>query len=225
MFGVGWTEMLLVGVVALVVIGPKDLPVVMNRLGKVVASIRRMGSEFQRELNKTTGLDQLTDLRRSITEPLKQTAQEITKEFNRVTDAGTVEPSGVIAPKEPGAESVVVEIHEKVGMTPVEPGPITAPVMTANAVEPTTKVESPAPVEAVAPVAKPKAPRKSRAKAPAKATATTTVPQPVKTMPKAKKSTVTAAPALELFPETTAAKPKKPVAPRKSRATKPKADA
>jgi sec-independent protein translocase protein TatB len=224
MFGVGWTEMLLVGVVALVVIGPKDLPVVMNRLGKVVASIRRMGSEFQRELNKTTGLDQLTDLRRSITEPLKQTAQEITKEFNRVTDAGTVEPSGVIAPKEPGAESVVAEIHEKVGMTPVEPGPIAAPVMTARAAEPTTKVESPAPVEAIAPVAKPKAPRKSRPKTPAKVSATT-ASRAVKATPRAKKSTVAAAPALELFPETTAVKPKKPAAVRKPRAAKPKADA
>ena len=82
MFGVGWTEMLLIGVVALIVIGPKDLPVVMRQLGKVVGTIRRMGGEFQRELNKTTGLDQITDLRRSITEPLKQTAAEITREFN-----------------------------------------------------------------------------------------------------------------------------------------------
>src|SRR3569623_1418818 len=98
MFGVGWTEMLLVGVVALVVIGPKDLPVVMSRLGKMVATIRRMGNEFQRELNKTTGLDQITDLRRSITEPLKQTAQEITREFNKPLANGTVEPSGALAP-------------------------------------------------------------------------------------------------------------------------------
>src|SRR3569832_1410048 len=163
MFGVGWTEMLLIGIVALVVIGPKDLPVVMSRLGKVVASIRRMGSEFQRELNRTTGLDQITDLRRSITEPLKQTAQEITKEFNKITEAGSVEPSGAIAPKDPSAESVVAEIHEKVGMTPVEPGPIAAPVMTAKAAGPASKVESPAPVEAIAPVAKPKGPRKPRA--------------------------------------------------------------
>ena len=37
MLGVGWTEMLLIGVMALVVIGPKDLPVVMRRLGKFVA--------------------------------------------------------------------------------------------------------------------------------------------------------------------------------------------
>ena len=102
MFGVGWTEMLLIGVVALVVIGPKDLPVVMNRLGKVVATIRRMGNEFQQELNKTTGLDQLTDLRRSITEPLKQTADEIKREFNKATELGLTEPTGVIAPKNPG---------------------------------------------------------------------------------------------------------------------------
>lgn len=224
MFGVGWTEMLLIGVVALVVIGPKDLPVVMNRLGKVVASIRRMGSEFQREINKTTGLDQLTDLRRSITEPIKQTAQEITREFNRVTEAGAVEPSGAIAPKDPSSESVVAEIHEKLGMTPVQPGPIAAPVMTASAASPAAKVESPAPVEAIAPVAKPKAPRKSRAKTPASTAAAAATPQPVKATPKPKKAAATAH-ALELFPETPAAKPKKAAPPRKPRATKPKADA
>src|SRR3569623_850191 len=197
MFGVGWTEMLLIGVVALVVIGPKDLPVVMKQLGKVVGTIRRMGSEFQRELNKPTGLDQITDLRRSITEPLKQTAQEITREFNKVTTAGTVEPSGAIAPKDPSAESVVAEIHEKVGMTPVDPGPITAPAMTAKAAGPAAKVESPAPVEAIAPVAKPKPPRKPRAKAPAKVAAAA-APQPVKATPKPKPAAPPAA-ALELF--------------------------
>src|SRR4051795_1068181 len=110
MFGVGWTEMLLIGVVALIVIGPKDLPVVMKQMGKFVGSIRRMGSEFQRELNKTTGLDQITDLRRTITEPLRQTAQEIRSEFNKISDTGAVVPSGVIAPKDPKAESVVDEI-------------------------------------------------------------------------------------------------------------------
>lgn len=223
MFGVGWTEMLLVGVVALVVIGPKDLPVVMNRLGKVVATIRRMGGEFQRELNRTTGLDQITDLRRSITEPLKQTAQEITKEFNKISEAGRVEPTGVIAPKDPGAESVVAEIHEKVGMTPVEPGPITAPVTAAQTKEPATKVESPAPVEAIAPVAKPKAARKSRAKAPATAAAAVTAPRPVKATPKPKKAVVAAQP-LELFPEAPSAKAKAPAAPRR-RTPKPKGDA
>jgi sec-independent protein translocase protein TatB len=193
MFGVGWTEMLLIGIVALVVIGPKDLPVVMGRLGKAVATIRRMGNEFQRELNKTTGLDQITDLRRSITEPLKQTAAEITREFNKPLPDGSVEPSGAIAPKTAGSESVVDEIHEKLGMSGVGEGPgVTAPLATAP-------VESPAPVEAIAPVTKPA--RK----------------------PRAKKAAPAPAPLLDAAPEPVAATPK-PKAPRK-RAPKPKPEA
>src|SRR3569832_1921947 len=104
MFGVGWTEMLLIGIVALVVIGPKDLPVLMNRLGKAVATIRRMGSEFQREINKTTGLDQITDHRKSITKPQKQTATQIRDEFNKPLAGGGVAPSGAIKPKDPKVE-------------------------------------------------------------------------------------------------------------------------
>ncbi|MEO6394905.1 MAG: Sec-independent protein translocase protein TatB [Devosia sp.] len=137
MLGLGWTEMLVVGIAALILIGPKDLPVVMSRIGKIVGSVRRMGSEFQREINKTTGLDQITDLRRSITEPLKRTAADITREFNKPLAGGGFEPSGVIKPAVQGSESVVDEIHKQVGMTPGK------------------AVESPAPVEAIAPVAKP----------------------------------------------------------------------
>lgn len=200
MFGVGWTEMLLIGIVALVVIGPKDLPVVMNRLGKAVATIRRMGSEFQRELNKTTGLDQITDLRRSITEPLKQTAAEITREFNKPLPNGVVEPSGAIAPKTAGAESVVDEIHEKLGMSGPGDGPAApAPLMTGpKSSGAATPVESPAPLEAIAPVDKPA--RKPRAK---------------KAAP--------AAPA-EGTPPGAVAETPKPKAPRK-RTPKPKAEA
>lgn len=66
MLGVGWTAMLFIGLVALIVIGPKDLPVVMSRLGKFVAQIRQISSEFQREINTTTGLDQITDLRATV---------------------------------------------------------------------------------------------------------------------------------------------------------------
>ncbi|MEP7241727.1 MAG: Sec-independent protein translocase protein TatB [Devosia sp.] len=193
MFGVGWTEMLVIGVVALIVIGPKDLPVVMSRLGKAIASIRRLGSEFQRELNKTTGLDQITDLRRSITEPLKQTANEITREFNRTLSDGGTAPSGVIAPKDPSAESVVDEIQAKVGMSPAVAKPIEPPAVARH-------LESPAPVEAIAPdAAKPRKPR-------AKKAAIGTAPVP------AAAAKLTAAPATE------ADKPRKPRAPRKPKA-------
>ena len=177
MFGLGWTELVVIGVVALIVIGPKDLPVVMNRMGKAVAAIRRMGSEFQREINKSTGLDQITDLRRSITEPLKQTATQIRDEFNKPLAGGGVAPSGAIKPKDPKVESVVDEIHEKVGMSPPSTGPAPQPYtpFTREAQEKyraeqaaekagtaTKAVESPAPVEAIAPAKKPRAPRKPK---------------------------------------------------------------
>lgn len=115
MLGLGWTEMLVIGVVALIVIGPRDLPVVMNRIGKFAGQIRRMGADFQREINKTTGLDEVRNLRNSITAPLKQTTDEIRKEFNMMTATGP-KPSGVIKPADPKAESVVDEIKAKAGM-------------------------------------------------------------------------------------------------------------
>jgi sec-independent protein translocase protein TatB len=188
MFGVGWTEMLVLGVVALIVIGPKDLPMLMNRLGKAMSTIRRMGTEFQREINKASGLDTVTDLRRSITEPLKQTAAEITREFNKPLAGGAVVPSGAIKPANPKVESVVDEIHKSVGMTP----PPATVAETPKIVEAPKPVESPAPVEAIAPARTP-AVRKPRAKVAAPA-------EPVVAAPEAKK----------------------PAAPRKPRATKPK---
>lgn len=224
MFGLGWTELLVIGVVALVVIGPKDLPVVMNRMGKAVSAIRRMGGEFQREINKASGLDTITDLRKSITEPLKQTATEIRKEFNKPLAGGGVEPSGAIKPKDPKVESVVDEIHEKVGMTPpaaTTTGPAPQPYtpftkeaqdkyrkdQMAEAVTSAAKksavpnVESPAPPEAtVPPVEKPRAPLKARPPLNAKVTAPAE-PAPVV--------------------EVVASTPK----PRKPRAAKPKSDA
>src|SRR6185437_2677164 len=128
MFGGGWTEMLIIGVVALVVIGPKDLPIVMRKLGRMVGTVRRMGTEFQRELNQTTGLDQITDLRRQITEPLRQTRDEIVSEFNKVTTVG-VEPSGIVKPSDPKVESVYETIAANSSVTPAATEAAPPPVM------------------------------------------------------------------------------------------------
>jgi sec-independent protein translocase protein TatB len=120
MLGLSWTELLVVGIVALIVIGPKDLPVVMGRIGKVVGQIQRMGREFQREINRTTGLDEVRNLRNSITDPLKKTADEIRKEFNAIGKDGQHKPTGVLKPTDPSVESVADAIKEQAGMTPVK---------------------------------------------------------------------------------------------------------
>lgn len=150
MLGLGWTEMLVIGLAALIFIGPKDLPVVMNRVGKVIGQIRRMGNEFQREINKTTGLDEVRNLRNSLTSPLKKTAEEIRREFNTITPTGQ-KPSGIIKPADPKVESVVDEIKAAAGIA--APAAAAAPLMTA-----TEAVAAPKKAPA-----KPKAPVKAKA--------------------------------------------------------------
>jgi sec-independent protein translocase protein TatB len=167
MLGLGWTEMLVIGIAALIVIGPKDLPVVMNRVGKIVGQIRRMGSEFQREINKTTGLDEVRNLRSSITAPLKKTTDEIRKEFNAMTPTGP-KPSGIIKPADPKAESVVDEIKAAAGMAPAK----TADQVAAEA---GFKPAGPVPVASKAAVPAP-AKKPAAKKAPVKAAAAPTRP-------------------------------------------------
>ncbi|TMV53453.1 twin-arginine translocase subunit TatB, partial [Thioclava sp. BHET1] len=50
MFDIGWSELLLIGVVALVVVGPKDLPMMFKALGQFTAKARSMAREFQRAM-------------------------------------------------------------------------------------------------------------------------------------------------------------------------------
>jgi len=61
-FGVGYTEMFVIAVVAIIVIGPKDLPNVLRAFGKTVGKMRSMAREFQGHLDgamKEAGLEDL----------------------------------------------------------------------------------------------------------------------------------------------------------------------
>ena len=71
MFDFAWSEIALIGVVALIAIGPKDLPVAIKAVAEMVKKARRMAGEFQthvdemvREANLSEVRDQFNDLRR-----------------------------------------------------------------------------------------------------------------------------------------------------------------
>ena len=69
MFDIGWVEMVVVAVVMIIVIGPKDLPAVLHTMGKWIARVRAMARGFQdsiEEMAQETGLDQMREDVRSI---------------------------------------------------------------------------------------------------------------------------------------------------------------
>lgn len=52
MFGLGWSEMVLVGIVALIVIGPKDLPMMFRTMGEFTGKAKRMAREFNNAMQQ-----------------------------------------------------------------------------------------------------------------------------------------------------------------------------
>ncbi|MDR2878279.1 MAG: Sec-independent protein translocase protein TatB [Chromatiales bacterium] len=72
MFEIGFWEMVLVGVVALVVVGPKDLPILIRTVGKWVGRARSLAGEFKnefdREVARTEELKKLVERETSVAE-------------------------------------------------------------------------------------------------------------------------------------------------------------
>ncbi|CAD5263758.1 Sec-independent protein translocase protein TatB [Bosea sp. 62] len=66
MFDIAWSEMLLIGGVALVVIGPKELPGALRTAGQAIGKIRRMAAEFQGQFNDAMREAELTDLKKQV---------------------------------------------------------------------------------------------------------------------------------------------------------------
>jgi sec-independent protein translocase protein TatB len=66
MFDISWTEFLLIGVVALVVIGPKELPGVMRTLGQYTRKIRSMAADFQGQFQEAMREAEMADLKKQV---------------------------------------------------------------------------------------------------------------------------------------------------------------
>jgi sec-independent protein translocase protein TatB len=66
MFDIGWTELLVIGVVALIAIGPKELPAALRSLGHWMGKIRRMASEFQGQFQEAMREAEVADIQKQI---------------------------------------------------------------------------------------------------------------------------------------------------------------
>ena len=74
MFDFSWSELLLIGVVALIFIGPKELPGVLRTLGQWMSKIRRMAGEFQNQFHDAMREAELADLKKEVDEMAAQAA-------------------------------------------------------------------------------------------------------------------------------------------------------
>lgn len=63
---IGASELLVIAIVALIVIGPKDLPVMLRKLGQFMAKLRGMASEFRASFDEMARQSELDDLRKEV---------------------------------------------------------------------------------------------------------------------------------------------------------------
>ncbi|HEY9216467.1 MAG TPA: Sec-independent protein translocase protein TatB, partial [Phenylobacterium sp.] len=64
--GIGATELMLIAAVALIVVGPKDLPVLMRRFGQFTGKMRAMAAEFRSSFDEMARQSELDELRKEV---------------------------------------------------------------------------------------------------------------------------------------------------------------
>ena len=220
MFEIGWTEILVIAIVLIVVVGPKDLPPMLRAFGRMTSKMRSMAGEFRSQFDEALREAELDDVKKTLTEarslnpmnqirdamnPLKAAGDDIRANLEKSVKPDTV-PSNPAPAEQPVAPKV--EVPE--------------PALKLAGGPPTLARPAPEPAAKPAPAAKAKA--GSTAKAAEKPLAKSAAAKPTEAAPakaSAKKSTTAMkAPAKAATPaKPTAAKaPAKPRKPAKDQA-------
>lgn len=179
MFDIGWTEMLVIAVVMIVVVGPKDLPKMLRTFGRTTAKLRAMAGDFQKQFNEALKEAELDDVKKSVDSlrSLNPTT-EIKKQLNPFEKAAadvragldTLKPkppepaSPVAAASEPlknGAAAMPGEAATPPASTPAASTPAPAAVAAAAATGTTAAAQPAAKAAAPKKAAKPRAPKKT----------------------------------------------------------------
>jgi sec-independent protein translocase protein TatB len=121
MFDIGWSEFVLIAVVALIAIGPKELPGVLRTVGQWMGKARRMAAEFQSQFQEAMREAEMADLKDSFDEVRKAASgfsggNLISSLQKDVSDSLRIDP--VDKPAEPPATASV-----EPPVTPTEPAP------------------------------------------------------------------------------------------------------
>jgi sec-independent protein translocase protein TatB len=164
MFDISWSEFLLIGVVALIVIGPKELPAVMRTLGQWTRKVRVMAADFQNQFQEAMREAEMADLKKQVDDmaqdvksfdPLASVHDDIAGVGNDVERSIAATPStSEEAPALPESAAEAALIASPAEPLPAVPQPVSAP----PAAEPAALAEAPRDgAEAAAPARAPDA--------------------------------------------------------------------
>ncbi|WP_439110769.1 Sec-independent protein translocase protein TatB [Lentibacter sp.] len=177
MFDLGWTELLVVGIVALIVVGPKDLPVLFRKAGEFVGKMKGMAREFSKAMNDAadeSGMRETASSLRNIADPKKMGLDSIKDAVKDATKWDPESETGKLAAKrEAERNRMVEEANASAAETAKQVREAHAARLAAEAGDVPTPVK--------APTAKKPATKKPAAKAPAAKKAAEKKAAPAKT--------------------------------------------
>ncbi|WP_343314319.1 Sec-independent protein translocase protein TatB [Brucella sp. BE17] len=140
MLDVGWSELLVIAIVMIVVVGPKDLPKMLRAFGKATARMRSTANEFRQQFNEALKEAELEDVKNIIDETRKlDPRSKLTQVFDPIRSAGedlksSMEASTSMSPATP---EKIAEVT-----TPVDLNG--APVVPSEPVKTAEKEQAPA---------------------------------------------------------------------------------
>jgi len=146
MFDIGWTELMVIACVAIIVVGPKDLPRMLRTLGQTMGKMRRMSREFQSTFNdalrEAEQQADIADMKKQVEDvgnfnPLGDLKKSIEEDTEKKVTRKKPERPLPVAPKA-GAEAETASETEP--QEPVEPDK--APVADAAPADPETKPDA-----------------------------------------------------------------------------------
>lgn len=129
MFDISWSELMLIGVVALVVIGPKELPGVLRSIGQMMRKVRGMAAEFQSQFQEAMREAEMADLKKQVDDmaqdfksfdPLKDVRSDVE---NLGRDLETSLNKSDI----PASEAAAAPVTTPAEAAPALPEPVAAP--------------------------------------------------------------------------------------------------
>jgi sec-independent protein translocase protein TatB len=138
MLDMSWGEMMVIGAVALIVIGPKDLPKALRTLGNMISKVRRMAGEFQGQFREAIREAELDDVKRDL-QGMNQSVTSLNEPLNPVQSIrdelkGAIETSGA-----PSAAASGSAVDQGVRAPPPAEPALAAP---ASSVEPVAGLDS-----------------------------------------------------------------------------------